>query len=207
MATIAGRLRIGPADHGRAMSLDDFLAAEWADGHLYELSRGVVDVTEVPGLPHGRTVRRLARLFILYDIDNPGVINHGAGGGECRICLPWMASDRHPDQAIYTQPPPEPDAPHLWARWVPTVVVEVLSKRDEHRDFVLKREEYRNMGVGEYWILDRYARAMHVDRRAGEAWEELVLGPADIHRTGLLPGLEVHVGELLGEDEAAEGED
>ncbi len=192
-------IKIGPADHGRAMSYDDFVAAEWTEGWLYELSRGIIDVTEVPGLPHGMIVYRVARLFFRHADAHPGVIRYQAGGGECRIRLPWMASDRHPDQAVYLIR--DPKGPGLWARWVPAIVVEVLSKRGEHRDFVLKREEYRQMGVSEYWILDRYAHAMHVDRKVGDAWEELILGMDDTHRTDVLPGLEVSVGELLGEAE------
>ena len=199
MSTATRPSTIGPADHGRAMSYDDFIAAERAEGWLYELSRGIVDVTEVPGLPHGMIVDRVTTLFVMYRASHPGIIHYRAGGGECRIRLPWMASDRHPDQAVYLIR--DPKGPGLWARWVPAIVVEVLSKRGEHRDFVLKREEYRQMGVSEYWILDRYAHAMHVDRKVGDAWEELILGTDAIHRTDLLPGLEVRVGELLGEDE------
>ena len=38
MATIA--TRIGPADHGRAMSLEEFLEAEEEPGYRCELARG-----------------------------------------------------------------------------------------------------------------------------------------------------------------------
>ena len=199
MSIAPPRIKIGPGDHGRRMSLDDFHAAEWTSGHLYELSRGVVDVTEVPGVPHGLIVDRLAEMFILYRVARPGVITYRAGGSECRIRLPWMASDRHPDQAIYLTPIPELANP--WAEWVPAIVVEVLSRGGEERDFVLKREEYRAMGVGEYWMLDRFARAMAVDRRVGDRYEELVVGIDEVHRTDLLPGLEVSVRRLLGAED------
>ena len=46
MATIA--TRIGPADHGRAMTLEEFREAEEEEGYRYELARGVLEVTEVP---------------------------------------------------------------------------------------------------------------------------------------------------------------
>ncbi len=49
MATITRR-RIGPADHGRRMTLDEFLEADFEEGWLYELARGAVVVTEVPGV-------------------------------------------------------------------------------------------------------------------------------------------------------------
>ena len=39
MATAAEVLRIGPADHGRRMSLQEFLDAEEEEGYRYELAR------------------------------------------------------------------------------------------------------------------------------------------------------------------------
>src|SRR5689334_11474069 len=96
-ATLPTTLHIGPGDNGRRMTLDEFIEAEWEEGRLYELARGVVEVAEVAGPWHGRIVNRVARLFIHYDEQHPGIINYLAGGGECRIRLPGMVSDRHPD--------------------------------------------------------------------------------------------------------------
>src|SRR5437660_5834201 len=93
MATITRR-RIGPADHGQRMTLEEFIEADFEEGWLYELARGVIDVTEVPGPHHGRIVDRITSLFVLYRIAHPGRIDYRAGGGECRIRLPGMQSDR-----------------------------------------------------------------------------------------------------------------
>ncbi len=71
---------VGPADHGRRISLAEFAEADFEDGWLYELARGVVVVTEVPGISHGRIVMKLSSLFALYESDHPGVINDRAGG-------------------------------------------------------------------------------------------------------------------------------
>jgi Uma2 family endonuclease len=188
--------RIGPADRGRRMTLDAFIRAEVEDGWNYELARGVVEVTEVPGPSHGRRVRRVARLFDHYDERHPGIIKYIAGGGECRIRLPGLASDRHPDQAVYLDP--EPPGPNVWARWIPTIVVEVVSRGGRKRDFVAKREEYLRMGVREYWILDPEKRQMHALVRQGDTWEEIVVPANRVYRTAFLPGLVVRPGELLG---------
>ena len=134
MATATTRRLIGPSDHGRRMTLEEFVGAEFQGGWLYELARGVVDVTEVPGLNHGRIVSRLTEMFVLYHVAHPGVINYRAGGGECRLRLPGMQSDRHPDQAVYLSAPPP--GKNLWTRWVPQIVVEVVSQGGERRDFV-----------------------------------------------------------------------
>jgi hypothetical protein len=46
-------VRIGPADHGRRMTLEEIREAEEEEGDRYELARGVVEVTDVPDDPHG----------------------------------------------------------------------------------------------------------------------------------------------------------
>jgi Uma2 family endonuclease len=200
MATIT-RPRIGPDDHGRTMTLEEFSDADFEEGWLYELARGVVVVTQVPDVPHGRIVDRLCRLFIFYDVAHPGVINYRASGGNCRLRLPGMQSDRHPDQAVYLLPPPPGGDP--WRRWVPEIVVEVVSAGGEDRDYAEKREEYLRAGVTEYWILDPARRQMLVLRRAGDVWKARRVAAEGAHRTHLLPGLVVRPGELLGPPEDA----
>ncbi len=188
--------RVGPTEHGQRMTLDEFIEADFEEGWLYELARGTLDVTEVPGIHHGRIVRRIARGILYYEDQHPGVINYSAGGGECRIRLPGMKSDRHPDQAISLLPPPEGRKP--WTRWVPQIVVEVVSEGGEERDYIEKREEYLRIGVIEYWILDPCARRLLVLQRAGDVWEEVNIPAGGSYRTHLLPGLEVRVDEWLG---------
>jgi Uma2 family endonuclease len=192
----ARKTRIGPADHGRRMTLDEFIKADATEGWLYALARGVVEVTEVPGPWHGRIVGRFAEMFIMYERQHPGRINYRAGGGECRIRLPGMVSDRHPAQAIYLNP--EPPGPKVWTKWVPHIVVEVVSPRGRKRDFLAKREEYLRMGVQEYWILDPKNRRMHALVRQGDTWDEIIVPAGGVYRTILLPGLEVRPGDLLG---------
>lgn len=70
MATVTRR--VSPADHGQRMTLGEFREADLEEGWLYELARGVVVVTEAPGINHGRTVRRTAKMFLQYDDAHPG---------------------------------------------------------------------------------------------------------------------------------------
>ena len=186
------------------MVFEEFIEADFREGWLYELARGIVIVTEVPGIHHGRIVSRFSELFVVYDISHRGVINYRACGGEGRLRFPVMKSDRHPDQAIYLHP--EPEGPGIWSRWVPEIVVEVVSATGEDRDYVEKREEYLLAGVQEYWILDPKRRRMLALVRRGDTWEERLFGEDGIHRTELLPGLEARVGELLGPPAADVGE-
>jgi len=190
------RLVIGPDDHGRTVALEAFGRAEFVEGWRYELARGIVVVTKVPGVPHGWIVRHVARLFDAFDQANPRLIQYLAGGGECRLRLPGMKCDRHPDQAVYLTPPP--DGPEPWNRWCPDLVVEVVSPNSEDRDYVEKREEYLKAGVREYWILDPQRRRLFALLRRNDIWEERVVPETETFRSEILPGLEARAADLLG---------
>lgn len=198
MATITRR--ISPSDHGQRMSLDEFIEADFEEGWLYELARGVIDVTHVPGPQHGMIVLRLSDLLAMYHFAHPGRIKYRAAGSDCRLRLPGMRSDRHPDYTIYLNPIPSGDYP--WTEWIPHIVAEVVSHRGEERDYVEKREEYLTAGVTEYWILDPTPRTLLVLQRAGDIWQEVLVKAEATYRTHLLPGLEVRPEELLGLAEA-----
>src|SRR4051812_49008780 len=79
MATITTSLRIGLADHGRMMTLEEFLEAEEAEGYCFELARGELEVTEVPDDPHGVVVANLYDTLSRYRREHPGHI-HRYGG-------------------------------------------------------------------------------------------------------------------------------
>lgn len=192
----ATRIKIGPLDHGRRMSFDEFVEADFEETGLYELARGVVVVTEVPDLPHGLIMMRLVDLFAIHMAAFPGRIQYRAGGGECRIRLPGMQSDRHPDQAVYLSKPP--NGPGLWSRWMPSIVVEVVSERGEDRDYVEKRDEYLAAGIDEYWVVDPSKRVLLVLKRNQHVWIEYRHSDTSTYAPDLLPGLVVDVAELLG---------
>ena len=95
MSTIATPLRIGPADHGRMMTLEEFEEADFEVGYRYELARGVLEVSDVPGEPHAVIVWIILRAIAAYDRDHPKVIHRAGGGSEYRFRLPAMESGRH----------------------------------------------------------------------------------------------------------------
>jgi Uma2 family endonuclease len=200
------RLTIGRKDHGRRVDFDDFVEGEFEDDPvLYELARGIVEVTEIPGVNHGRIVGRITQHFVVHELtqlfcdyrrDNPGRIQYRAGGAECRLRIRGMESDRRPCQAVYLDSPPV-ETPLIWEVWVPTIVVEVVSEGGEARDYVQKAEEYLMAGVQEYWILDPADRALHVHERINDAWSISVISADATYETPLLPGLEVQPAKLL----------
>jgi Uma2 family endonuclease len=180
-------IKIGPADHGRRMSLEDFDLAEIQEGYCYELSRGVITVSDVPNPRHFAQVIAIRRQLSAYDLAHPGRIHGIAAGSDCKILLADLESERHPDVAVYKDPPPEED---IWATWIPQIVIEVVSPASEHRDYQEKREEYLLFGVSEYWIVDANRQEMTVLRRWGGRWREQIIKPPEVYRTRLLPGFE-----------------
>jgi len=188
----------GPGDVGRRVTLDEFVHAEGEGGRLYELSRGIVTMVDVPNPHHLKVLHLVRRQLNKYDDSNPGRIWTIAAGGECRLLIQSLESDRHPDLAIYKTPPPDSErAEEIWSRWVPEIVVEVVSPSSRHRDYHQKPEEYFEFGVQEYWIIDPDAKTMTVLRREGGRWVESVASPPQIHRTPVLPALEFSIAEVF----------
>jgi Uma2 family endonuclease len=188
-------ISVGPGDHGRRMRLADFDRAEGRPGHLYELSRGVVTVSDVPGPKHFAQVNAIRRQLMAYDLAHPGKIYGIASGSECKLLLWDLESERHPDLAVYKTPPPT--AEDVWATWVPEIVVEVVSPGSEDRDYVEKKEEYLLFGVREYWIFDSTKLEMRVLSRSRGSWSERIVHPPAVYRPKVLPGLQFATGPVF----------
>lgn len=193
---VAPKLVIGPADHGRRMTLDEFDTAGAREGKLYELSRGVIVVSDVPNPPHFKREEKVRLAFDRYRADRPGVIEHVLPGSACKLMIDPTQSERHPDLAVYKTPPPADDAT-VWSIWVPEIVVEVVSDGSEDRDYVEKAEDYLLFGVLEYWIVDPLRGSVTVHRRVGGRWQPRVLSAEEKYTTPLLPGFELDVVSIL----------
>jgi Uma2 family endonuclease len=191
-------LKIGPADNGRAMSLDDFDRAEAEEGHLYELSRGVITVVDVPQPEHLGQVDASREQLSSYRRAYPGRIFRIAGGSDCKLLIDGLQSERHPDLAVYKTPPPE-DSDDVWSEWIPELVIEVVSPSSRHRDYHEKPEEYLRFGVQEYWILDAELGEMRVLKRSRGRWAERVVRPPALYSPRLLPGLAFDCGAVFAQ--------
>ena len=189
-------IRIGPEDHGRAMSLADFEHAKVKEGYLYELERGVIVVSDVPNLPHAAQVIAARRQLAAYDLAHPGRIYGVFAGNECKILISEDESERHPDIAVYMTEPTSEDS-GVWLNWVPEIVVEVVSAQSHERDYNTKRKEYLRFGVSEYWILDLVKSELLVHRRAGDRWRKSKVPAGKLYTTPLLPGLEFDCGRVF----------
>ncbi len=195
MADATTTIRIGPADHGRRMSFDDFRDAEAEPGYGYELARGVVQVVDIPGGTHADVTAAIRRELDWYWRGQLDRIRLVAGGAECRVESPALISERHPDCAVYLSARPNVDPP--WAVWVPEIVMEVVSKGGEKRDYEDKREDYLAAGVTEYWIVDPKKRSMLALTRRGDTWVEQTLDATGVYETRLLPEFVLRLADVF----------
>jgi len=192
MATVATPIKIGLADRGRAMTLEEFMEAEETDGYRYELGRGVLEVSEVPDDPHGVVVCNLYRAVNRYDGAHPGMIHRYGGGNEFRFWLPRMISGRNPDLGVVLR-----GAAKDWrGRRVPALAAEVVSQSSIERDYIIKREEYLAYGLLEYWIVDPLQHQVTVLTRRGDAWDEAVFRDEQVIASLVLPGFATTVADL-----------
>ena len=180
-------VHIGPADHGRQMSLDEFDTAIGQEGRRYELNRGVIEVTDLPGRQHLSQMLQLRDQLIAHQLAHPGVITAVAGSFDSKLLIGDEESERHPDLSVYLSPMPDVD--DLWSVWVPTIVIEIVSEGSATRDYEEKPPEYLAFGVQEYWIVDRFQRRMTVLTRYRGRWRPKVVKPTGKpYATPHLPG-------------------
>ena len=186
---LATTTRLGPADHGRAMSLAEFDDAEVVAGFRYELSRGVITVVEVPNPRHVRMEYAILQQLFAYAAAHPDTIDLIGPSGSTKMSVEAFDSERHPDIAVYKTPAPAEDRT-VWSVWVPEIAIEVVSPSTADHDYDEKPDEYLQFGVQEYWILDADRTEMLVHRRVGGRWKKQIVKPPELHTTHLLPGLE-----------------
>ena len=195
-------IQIGPADNGRRMTLVDFEHAEGREGYRYELSRGVVTVVDVPNFRHAAQVDAISQQLGAYRANHPRRIYALLAGSDCKILIPDLDSERHPDLSVYRTPPKRPND---WATWVPDIVIEVASASSRQRDYDQKPEEYQRFGVREYWLFDEERDHLLAHRQSGGRWVVKTVRPPTKYTTRLLPEFELDLQAVFEAARSIEG--
>jgi len=185
-------IRLSRRSNGMELTPEDFDAVtDWDPAYRYELIRGVVIVSPIPSEGEASSVDRLGYLLQRYQEDHPN-------GKSLDMTLPERyvylhdGSRRRADRVIWAGlgriPDPVVDPP--------TIAVEFVSKsrRDRKRDYEVKRAEYREAGVAEYWIVDRFRRTMTVSYADGT---DRIVTESETYQTAKLPGFELPLHGLL----------
>ena len=191
------RLYLTPADHGRALSWDEFASADSEEGYRYEMIEGRVEVSPQPNMPHDIVLMHIMKALILYSAQHEELLPYVTGHG--RVFLPDSpegVTAPEPDIAGYTESFPEgtPIAETDWRNVSPAFVVEILSEGTEDKDLERNRRLYlRVSSIQEYWILDPRegveGLTMLVYRRRGRRWAaRITVEPGATYTTPMLPG-------------------
>jgi Uma2 family endonuclease len=101
---------------------------------------------------------------------------------------------RRVDRAIWAGLGRDPDEGET-----PTIAIEFVSKGkvNQERDYATKRAEFREIGVREYWVIDRFQRSLTVYRSVGGKDEELRIREDQTYETPLLSGFVLDTKQLL----------
>lgn len=189
MTTLAKRrakpVTIGPKDHGRRMSLALFDNVQVVEGYLYELARGVIEVSGIPSLLHQLVLQEVRDQFTRYKFDFQDGIRYIGGGAEAKLLVEATESERHPDLSVYLTSPPELDQP--WSVWKPEIAIEVVSPSSARRDYEEKPAEYLALGVAEYWIIDPAKKLLTIKTNHGGVWREKAYKPTQKITSPRLP--------------------
>src|SRR5579885_1127826 len=202
MATVPSALRhsrrrqIGPADHGRPMTLAEFEAGDYVEGYKYELIDGRLYVAHQPDPPQDFVEVWLFSKLLDYMRRQPDVINYVTP--KARVFVPGRRrpTSPEPDLAAYRGfPLDQPLGTIRWQNVSPVLLVEVLSADDPDKDLVRNVELYLQVpSVREYWVIDTREAperpTMIVHRRYGGRWRVLHVAYGETYKTRLLPGFE-----------------
>jgi Uma2 family endonuclease len=192
---MATMLRLGPKDHGRPLTFEEFLGGEYEEGYHYELIDGRLYVSPLPDLPYDSIEVWVTELLRGYSREHPDVINHATNKARVFIAGRDEPTAPEPDVAAYHDFPHHLSRSELdWRNVSPILVVEVLSTDDADKDLVRNVALYLQVpSIREYWILDGRADPDHptllVYRRRGRRWSKVIrVQPGMTYTTSLLPG-------------------
>jgi Uma2 family endonuclease len=193
-------IKLGPADHGRPVALNDFMAGDYVEGYQYELIDGKLYVSPQPNLPEDRVDTWIHLKVALYAQSNLRVVNYVTR--RARVFVPDRpgVTNPEPDLAAYHNFPLDlPSEQVQWQDVSPVLVAEILSPEDPDKDLVRNAELYfQAPSIREYWLFDTRAEGadrptLRVHRRWGGRWRILDVAFGEKYTTKLLPGFELVV--------------
>lgn len=190
------KLYLTPDDHGRAMSLDEFMQADAKEGFRYELIHGRLEVSPEADMPHDRLRKRIERQLDAYAEQRPDVINFVLGPARVILALPGDVSAPEPDLVAFHDFPLEtPTADVNWADVNPVLTIEIISPETADKDLERNPALYLQIPtLWEYWVIDPRDEShdrpsMVVYRRRGRRWQKPIEIPAGgTYQTRFLPG-------------------
>jgi Uma2 family endonuclease len=186
------RLRLGPRSAGLLLTTAEFDRARFREGWRYELINEVLVVSPIPSRMVRDPNSQLGYWLRSYQEEH-----HQGSSLDATIyaeTIQTKQNRRHADRAIWAGFGRFPEEGEI-----PTIVAEFVSsgKVNQERDYIAKRAEYREIGVKEYWVIDRFRRTLTVFRFGAESDQEHVISETQNYETPLLPGFVLPLARLL----------
>ncbi|MBI5348688.1 MAG: Uma2 family endonuclease [Chloroflexi bacterium] len=163
-------------------------------GKFVELSNGKLEFPPMPTEIHQLILMRLSTALFLF------VTQYKMG--QIRVApLPvqlWQGKVREPDIIFMSNA----HADRIQKYWgVPDLAIEIVSENDERRDRIIKKEEYAQAGIPEYWIVDPEAKTVEIYRLEGKTYQtHSALTEKDKLTSPTFPNFEISVVELFAEN-------
>jgi Uma2 family endonuclease len=156
------------------MTLEEYLNYDDGTEKFYELVNG--ELVEMP--PESELNRRIAMFLVLY-FAQQGIPSHRLTVKTEIVVSGSRATARFPDMMILSE---ELETALEGARRStvmldmppPLLVVEIVSPKQEKRDYRYKRSEYAARGIAEYWIVDPMQQKVTVLEWVEGLYEEQV---------------------------------
>ncbi len=193
MATVSEQLLIGPRQNGTLMTPEEFDHADFEEGWRYELVNGVLIVSPRPLEEERDPNEEFGHWLRLYQETHPQ--GRALDKTLHEHIVRTRRGRRAADRAIWAGLGRKPRRGET-----PTIIAEFVSegKKAWKRDYEEKRDEYAEIGVVEYWVIDRFERTLTVYflTRAGKA-RKRTIREGQVYATKLLPGFELRLSELL----------
>jgi Uma2 family endonuclease len=187
-------VKIGPEDHGRPMSFEEYLAGDYQQGYHYELIDGRLYVSPEANLPEDSVETWLLPKVHEYAKKHPEVINYVTN--KARVFVPRRPgiTAPEPDLAAYHDFPVHlPFRKRRWQDVSPILIGEILTISDPAKDLIRNVELYLLVpSIREYWLFDTREDPeqplLRVYRRHGKKWRIQEFAFGETYTTSLLPG-------------------
>jgi Uma2 family endonuclease len=178
--------------HQGYWSEGDYLALD--TNHLVELSEGRLEVLALPTESHQFIVA------FLYEALKCFAAARSLGTvlfAPLRIQL-WEGKFREPDVVFLSEKNISKRGGRFWRG--ADLVIEVVSPDDADRDHIVKRQEYAQAGISEYWVVDprdSTIRVLGFGSDTSQYDHEAIYQPGDTATSLLLAGFSVSVADVF----------
>ncbi len=190
-------LKLGPADHDRKLTEQEFSKGDYQSGYKYEIIDGKLYVSPLPDCSEHRVEKWFFGELFLHTRSHRDVIYYVTD--KARVFIPGREdlTVPAPDLAAYRNFPLRLSMDEgRWEDVSPLLVGEILSSQDPDKD--LQRDVglyFQVPSIREYWIVDTRQSAdqptLTVHRRHGKRLRVVEVAAGATYTTRLLPGFQL----------------